>query len=221
MNDFSNLIGIWVSALLTVMVLSYLLGDNPLYRLAEHLFVGTAVGYAVLVAYYSLLRPRLILPLLQAPLENWTLVVPLLLALLLLARLNHSWRGAGMAPLAFLLGVGVALAIGGALFGSVLPQVEATMLSVNPADGGWGVAIGNLVLVLGTVSALAYFYFTGQGDTRWGRLRGGFLKAWRGLGKWFIMVTFGAIFASTVMARLSLLIGRLQFLITEVPKTLR
>ncbi len=221
MSDVSNLIGIWVSALLTVMVLSYLLGDNPLYRLAEHLFVGTAVGYAVLVAYYSLLRPRLILPLLQAPLENWTLVVPLLLALLLLARLNHSWRGAGMAPLAFLLGVGVALALGGALFGSLLPQVEGTMLSVNPADGGWGVAVGNLVLVIGTVSALAYFYFTGQGDTGWGRLRAGFLKAWRGLGKWFIMVTFGAIFASTVMARLSLLIGRLQFLITEIPKTLR
>lgn len=221
MSDLGNIIGVWISALLTVMVLSYLLGDNPLYRLAEHLFVGTAVGYAVLVAYYSLLRPRLILPLLQAPLENWTLVVPLLLALLLLARLNHSWRGAGMAPLSFLLGVGIALAIGGALFGSILPQVEGTMVSVNPADGGWSAAIGNLVLVIGTVSALAYFYFTGQGDTRWGRLRGGFLKAWRGLGKWFIMVTFGAIFASTVMARLSLLIGRLQFLITEIPKALR
>ncbi|MGB9593446.1 MAG: hypothetical protein ACPL7R_04830 [Anaerolineae bacterium] len=221
MSDLSNLVGTWVSALLTVMVLSYLLGDNPLYRLAEHLFVGTAVGYAVLVAYYALLRPRLILPLLQAPLENWTLVVPLLLALLLLARLNHAWRGAGMAPLAFLLGVGVALAIGGALFGSLLPQVEGTMLSVNPADEGWGVAVGNFVLVIGTVSALAYFYFTGQGDTGWGRLRGGVLKAWRGLGKWFIMVTFGALFASTVMARLSLLIGRLQSLITEIPKTLR
>ncbi len=221
MSDVGNLVGVWISALLTVMVLSYLLGDNPLYRLAEHLFVGTAVGYAVLVAYYTLLRPRLILPLLKAPLENWTLVVPLLLAVLLLARLNHSWRGAGMIPLAFLLGVGVALAIGGALFGSVLPQMEGSMLSVNPADGGWGAALSNLVLVIATVSALGYFYFTGQGDTPVGRVRAGFLRAWRGLGKWFIMLTFGAIFASTVMARLSLLIGRLQFLITEVPKSLR
>ncbi|MBC7259833.1 MAG: hypothetical protein H5T65_11365 [Chloroflexi bacterium] len=217
----SDLVGIWISALLTVMVLSYLLGDNPLYRLAEHLFVGTAVGYAVLVAYYSLLRPRLLLPLIQAPLENWMLIVPLLLAVLLLARLNHSWRGAGLAPLSFLLGVGVALAIGGALFGSILPQVEGTFVSVNPADGGWGVALSHLVLVIGTVSTLAYFYFTGQGDTGLGRVRGGFLKAWRGLGKWFIMLTFGALFAGTVMARLSLLIGRLQFLVTEIPKTLR
>lgn len=221
MSDLGTLVGIWISALLTVMVLSYLLGDNPLYRMAEHLFVGTAVGYAVLVAWYSLLQPRLVSPLLTAPLENWTLIVPLLLAVLLLARLNHGWRGAGMIPLAFLLGVGVALSIGGALFGSVLPQMAGSMLSVNPADGGWSVALSNLILVLAMVSALVYFYFTGQGDTGAGRLRAGFLRAWRGLGRWFIMLTFGAIFASTIMARLSLLIGRLQFLITEVPKSLR
>jgi hypothetical protein len=219
----SELIGIWISALLTVMVLSYLLGDNPLYRLAEHLFVGTAVGYAVLVAYYSLLRPKLILPLLQDPLGNWTLVVPLLLALLLLARMNHKWHKAGVIPLAFLLGVGVALAIGGALFGAILPQTASTILSVNPADAGWGVALSNLVLVLGTLSALSYFYFTaGSGSgTGFSRVRVGLLKAWRGLGKWFIMIAFGAIFAGTVMSRLSLLIGRLQFLIYELPKSLR
>lgn len=217
----SELIGIWISALLTLMVLSYLLGDNPLYRLAEHLFVGTAVGYAVLVAYYSLLRPKLVLPLLQAPLENWTLAVPLLLSLLLLARTNHRWHRVGVVPLAFLLGVGVALAIGGALFGSILPQTVSTIQSVNPADGGWGLALSNLILIVGTLSALSYFYFTADNGSGLGRIKVGFLRAWRGLGKWFIMITFGAIFASTVMARLSLLIGRLQFLIYELPKSLR
>jgi hypothetical protein len=217
----SELIGIWVSALLTVMVLSYLLGDNPLYRLAEHLFVGTAVGYAVLVAYYSLLRPKLVLPLLQAPLENWALAVPILLSLLLLARLNHKWHKVGIVPLAFLLGVGVALTIGGALFGSILPQTVSTIQSVNPADGGWGLAVSNLILVIGMLSSLSYFYFTADSGAGVGRIKSGFLRAWRGVGKWFIMITFGAIFASTVMARLSLLIGRLQFLIYELPKSLR
>jgi len=217
----SELIGIWISALLTVMVFSYLLGDNPLYRLAEHLFVGTAVGYAVLVAYYSLLRPKLIVPLIQDPLGNWTLAIPLLLALLMLARLNHRWHKVGVVPLAFLLGVGVALAIGGALFGAILPQTASTILSVNPADAGWGVALSNLILIIGTLSALSYFYFTADSGTGLGRFKAGFLEAWRGLGKWFIMITFGAIFAGTVMSRLSLLIGRLQFLIYELPKSLR
>lgn len=217
----SEAIGIWISALLTLMVLSYLLGDNPLYRLAEHLFVGTAVGYAVLIAYYSVLHPKLVLPLLQAPLENWTLVVPLLLALLLLARLNRKWHRVGVIPLAYLLGIGVALTIGGALFGSILPQTVSTIQSVNPADGGWMTAFSNLILIIGTLSALSYFYFSADSGAGVGRIKAGFLRAWRGLGKWFIMVAFGAIFASTVMARLSLLIGRLQFLIYELPKSLQ
>jgi hypothetical protein len=216
----SELIGTWIAALLTLMVFSYLLGDNPLYRLAEHLFIGTAIGYAVLLAYYSVLRPKLFLPLLQSPAANWTLAVPLLLSLLLLGRLNLKWHRAGIIPLAFLLGVGAALAIGGALFGSLLPQTVATIQSINPAEGGWGVALSNLVLIVGTLSALFYFYFTGDGGKGLGRIPAGFMKVWRGLGKWFIMVTFGAIFASTVMARLSLLIGRLQFLIYELPKSL-
>lgn len=217
----SDVIGIWISALLTVMVFSYLLGDNPLYRLAEHLFIGTAIGYAVLVAYYSLLRPKLILPLVQSPLENWTLVVPLLLSLLLLGRLNRKWHKLGIVPLAYLLGVGAALAIGGALFGSLLPQTVQTIVSINPAAEGWSVALSNLILVVGTLSALFYFYFTADTGKGLGRVRSGFVKAWQGLGKWFIMATFGAIFASTVMARVSLLIGRLQFLIYELPKSLR
>ncbi len=217
----SDVIGIWISALLTLMVFSYLLGDNPLYRLAEHLFIGTAIGYAVLIAYYSLLRPKLILPLVQAPLENWALLVPLGLSLLLLGRLNHKWHRLGMVPLAFLLGVGAALTIGGALFGSLLPQTVQTIVSINPAAEGWSTALSNLVLVVGTLSALFYFYFSADTGTGVGRIKHGFIKAWRGLGKWFIMATFGAIFASTVMARISLLIGRLQFLIYELPKSLR
>lgn len=217
----SEAIGIWISALLTVMVLSYLLGDNPLYRLAEHLFVGTAVGYAVLVACYSVLNPKLVLPLLQAPLDNWTLAIPLLLSLLLLARLNHRWHRVGTVSLAFLLGAGVALTIGGALFGSILPQTVSTIQSINPADGGWTTALSNLILIIGTLSALSCFYFTADGGSGFGRVGVGFLRAWRGLGKWFIMIAFGAIFASTVMARLSLLIGRLQFLIYELPKSLQ
>lgn len=214
-------LGVWIAALLTLMVFSYLLGDNPLFRLAEHLFVGTAIGYAFVVAYHSVLYPRLIQPLLTDPLDNWLLLIPFLFALFLLAMLNRKWRRLGVLPLALLLGVGAALAIGGALFGSILPQATQTFLSLNPADNGWGAAAGNFVLVVGTLSALFYFYFSANGGSRLGQVKLGLLNAWRGLGKWFIVAAFGAIFANTVMARISLLIGRLQFLINEVPKTLR
>ena len=81
-----DVIQVWVAFVLTLMGFSFVLGDNPLYRLAEHLFVGTAAGYAVVVAYHSILRPRLFLPLADDYVANWHLFIPLLLGLLLLGK---------------------------------------------------------------------------------------------------------------------------------------
>ena len=78
-------LGITVAAALTLMVYSYLLGDNVLYRIAEHIFVGVAVGYSAVVAFHSVLYPKLLAPLLAAPQENLLLLVPLALCLMLLA----------------------------------------------------------------------------------------------------------------------------------------
>ncbi|MFQ5886612.1 MAG: hypothetical protein ACE5II_05205, partial [Anaerolineae bacterium] len=79
-----ELLGTWVAALLTLMVFSYLVSDNPLYRLAEHLFVGSALGYAIVVAIQDVLLPRLS-TLARDPVTYWHLFIPLLLGLLLLA----------------------------------------------------------------------------------------------------------------------------------------
>ena len=63
-------IEVWVAFVLTLMAFSYLLGDNPIFRLAEHLFVGTAAGYAVVVAYHNILRPKLFVPLIAEPMPK-------------------------------------------------------------------------------------------------------------------------------------------------------
>jgi hypothetical protein len=207
--------GTWLAALLTIIVYSYLVGDNPLYRLAEHLFVGSAVGYAAVVAWHSVLVPRLIIPLAQDPYGNWHLLVPLALGFLLLTKAKASWTWLGNSTVAFILGVGVAVAIGGALFGSLFPQLKATIISLNPAhypQRGWAGVIDALIIVVGTLSTLLYFYFTTGGQSRLARVRAG-------IGRFFILVTFGAIFANTVMSRVSLLIGRVRFLM-EVARSL-
>lgn len=211
----NGVLGTWLAALLTIIVYSYLLGDNPLYRLAEHLFVGSAVGYAAVVAWHSVLMPRLIIPLLQDPCRNWPLFIPLALGLLLLTRVKASWAWLGNSTMAFILSVGVAVAIGGALFGSLFPQIQATIVSLNPVHyphRWWVGAIDSLIIVVGTISTLLYFYFTAGGESKLARVRVGFIKVWANVGRLFILVTFGAIFANTVMARLSLLIGRVRFL---------
>ena len=208
-------LGTWLAALLTIIVYSYLLGDNPLYRLAEHLFVGSAVGYAAVVAWHSVLMPRLIIPLAQDPYRNWPLFIPLALGFLLLTKVKASWAWLGNSAVAFILGVGVAVAIGGALFGSLLPQLKATIVSLSPAhypQRGWAGVRDALIIIVGTISTLLYFYFTTGGEGKLAKVR-------IGIGRLFILVTFGAIFANTVMSRISLLIGRVRFLM-EVARSL-
>jgi len=218
--------GTWVAALLTLMVYSYLLGDNPLFRLAEHLFVGSAVAYAAVVAFHSVLNTQLFLPLAHDFQANWPLLIPALLGLLLLTKARASVAWVGNSAVAFLFGVGAALAIGGALSGTLLPQVQATLVSLSPpqlGEGllGWAWAADNLILVVGTIAVLLYFTFNVSRDNLLARIRAGFLRPWAALGRWVIMITFGAIFANTVMARVSLLIGRVQFLLGDWLQLLR
>ncbi len=204
---------IWIAAILTLMVYSYLFSDNPLYRLAEHLLVGSSIGYAAVIVVHTILRPRLLEPLAQDPTGNWPYAIPLLLGLLLLAKARPTTAWLGNSSVAFLFGVGAALAIGGALLGSLLPQIQASWVPISPrAAGSVGAALDNVCLVVGTIGTLAYFYFTvgsGRGP------QNALLRFCATIGKWVMVITFGAVFGSRVMAYVSLLIERTHFLLGD------
>ncbi|MBM4400290.1 MAG: hypothetical protein FJ041_08195, partial [Candidatus Cloacimonetes bacterium] len=88
----------------------------------------------------------------------------------------------------------------------VLSQVTATM--INPLQmATLGGKIGAFVLIIGTICGIMCFYFS--------RKQEGVLGYTSKIGIWFLMVSFGASFGYTVMARISLLIGRLQFLLMD------
>ena len=57
------------------------------------------------------------------------------------------------------------------------------------------------------ITTLSYFFFS--------REQKGLLRVSANIGVWFIMIGFGASFGNTVMGRISLLIGRVQFLLTD------
>ena len=93
----------------------------------------------------------------------------------------------------------------GNLQGYVIPQVTATLLPIT----GFTVAnLSNIVLVVGVVTTLMYFYFS--------KPHRGVLGAGARVGIVFIMISFGASFGYTLMARISLLIGRLHFLFHDL-----
>jgi hypothetical protein len=208
-----EILAVWIAALLTLMVYSYLLADNPLYRLAEHLFVGSSIGYTAVVVFHNILRPHLFEPLQEDAAGNWPYLIPLLLGLLLLTKASRSLAWLGNTSLGCLFGVGAALAIGGALLGSFLPQIQASWVSLSPRTaGGPEAALDNLCLVVGTIGTLSYFYFTmGSGKKRGGVL----IRFWATIGRWVVLITFGALFGNRIMSYVSLLIERVHFLLGD------
>jgi hypothetical protein len=223
MAPLLDTIGIWVAVILTLFVFSYLLGDNVLFRLAEHIFVGVAVGYAVIIVFHNVIGPKLLIPTVEAlTAGDWgqlvLLLVLLLMGLFLLTKPFKLLSWLGNLSVAVLLGVGAALAIGGALLGTLLPQVVATA-DVTHYVARYGPGLGlfsGVIVLIGTAGVLLHFSFGASRVGRLARLRERLVQSWGGLGRWFILVAFAAILATTFTARLSLLVDRVQFLIDFV-----
>jgi hypothetical protein len=201
----------------TLMIFSYLLQDNPLFRVAVFIFVGVSSGYAATVVWHYVLVPKLFEPLLD-PSRLVLLIIPLILSISLFAKLLPRISWVGNFAMALLVGVGAASALGGALLGTLIPQAQAAIDAFDfrsagsTSDAVFGLLDGAIMLV-GTVFTLGYFHFTGErapdGTARRNRIFEWI--AW--IGRIFIAVTFGVLFAGVYMAALTAMIERLGFLI--------
>jgi hypothetical protein len=195
---------VWLAAFLTLCIFSFLYRDNILYRFAEHLFVGVSAGYLVALTYHNQIMPNLIVPLFFE--RNLFYIVPLLFALCyfgrFVPRLNHLIR----LPIAYVLGWGSGVAIPAFFQRDILRQTQGTLLVPN-VFARWDSGLWAVIILIGVISTLIYFFFS--------RERKGIIKPTANLGIVFIMLGFGASFGYTVMARISLLIGRLQFLLGD------
>ena len=127
--ELINLITGAISFLFTLLVLSYVIGDNPLFRIGTYIFVGVSSGFIAVVAWWQVIWPRLIQPLISSStpmIDKGYLLVPLLGMLLLLMKISPRLTGMGSIVMAFLVGVGAAVTIAGALTGTLVPQVLGT-----------------------------------------------------------------------------------------------
>lgn len=200
-----------VAMVLTLLVLSRVAGDNPLFRLAQYLFVGTSLGLAFVVAYHQVLRPAISALASGSSSALWLYAVPLGLSLLFLPRITGGQGMSWLAniPLALVFGVGAALAIGGAIVGTLLPQISDT---ARPLSGGPLEIAGVIVLLVGTVATLASFYYTAPVEGGRGRAIAGIAA----IGHWLIMIAFGFFFAGSLQSYLSALVERLNFVIGAI-----
>ena len=210
-----------IGFLLTVMIFSYLIGDNLLFRIAIYLFIGVASGYAAAVIVRDFLFTRFQSLPLDNPIQLLIGLIPFFFAVTLLAKLSPRISWIGNFAMAVLVGVGAATAIGGALIGTLIPQAEAAMDAVNfrsasSSSGAVFSLIEGAVMLVGTVVTLAYFQF-GAKQTADGTVkRNAVVEMLAGLGRIFIAITFGVIFAGVYMAALTAMIERLNFIINLV-----
>ncbi|HYQ95506.1 MAG TPA: hypothetical protein VER38_00675 [Candidatus Eisenbacteria bacterium] len=204
----SHDIGIWIAALLTLGIFSFLYKDNPAYKLCEHLFVGVSAGYYVVLTYFSVVRPNLLDPMFHDFFghRHFLLVIPLALGILLFSRFFPKGDWLSRWPIALILGVYPALRITGFGQGDFVEQIHGTILPLW-VHGNLGATIGNWLLVGGLLTTLIFFFFSKEHT--------GALGGAARIGVYFLMVSFGASYGYTVMARISLLIGRVMFLLHD------
>ena len=214
---------IWIAALLTLCIFSFLYKDNPFYKFAEHLFVGVSAGYYIVLNFWTVIYPNMWDPLMRSiaghgvnaartgmfaaelgDYRGW-LAIPGLLGVLLFTRLFGKIGWVSRWSLAVIIGVYAGIKTTGFAQGDFVAQVQGTMVPLlTPSLYS---TVGNIVMLVGTMTSLLYFFYS--------REHKGALGVSSRLGIFFLMISFGAGYGYTVMSRVSLLIGRFQFLLQD------
>lgn len=200
-------IGIILGFVLTLCVYSYVAGDNPLFRLASHLLVGVSAAYAAVVAVQHVLWP-IFVQVRQQPTAPASVLwlVPLLLALLLLLQRLPMFSWLGSLPLAVLVGMGTAVALTGALVGTLWPQATAAVATPQR---------GLAIALLTAVTLVSFQYYRRQSPDgaaatpRW-------LHYLTLVGQAVLAVTFGVVFANVLGTGLTLLTAQVSSLLSQL-----
>jgi hypothetical protein len=226
--NLSTDFGVWVAALLTLFIFSFLYKDNPLYKFAEHVFVGVSAGYYIVLNFWTVVVPNLYDPLVRSfagrdPLTGAAvvqpggpfsatlgdyrgfLVLPGILGVLLFSRMIPRIEWLSRWSLAVIIGTYVGIKTTGFAQADLVAQVQGSLRSLW--TGSLGTSVNAVLFTIGLVTSLLFFFYS--------REHKGTLGVLARTGIVFLMVSFGAGYGYTVMARLSLLIGRFQFLLEE------
>ncbi|MFV0446743.1 MAG: hypothetical protein ACK5Q5_24485 [Planctomycetaceae bacterium] len=224
--SWSQTLGIWVAAFMTLAILSFVYQDNPFYKLAEAIIVGVSAAYWMVVAFWTVLVPNLLGKLVPETIQSWAMpglspvrdehwylnLIPLLLGVMLLWRLAPKGAWIARWPLAFIIGTTAGLRLVHFLQADFLSQIHAGIepLVVRDANTGsydvW-TSVQNAIVFFATLAALVYFFFSIEHTGIVGRISR--------VGIWVLMITFGAAFGFTVMGRIALLANRFEFLFDD------
>jgi len=222
--SWSRTIGLWLAAIFTLFILSFLVGDNPAYKFAEAMVVGTSAAYVMVIGLWDVFVPNLMGKLLPGVVHDWTLpgmaagyvdywwmyFIPAILIIMLLFQLMPTGGWISRWPIAFFIGITAGYRMIGYVEADLVAQIKAGIVPLwITGEGGFEFwpTFNAFLLTIATLSAMVYFFFSVEHK--------GFVGKTAKVGIWFLMITFGASFGYTVMGRIALLAARLEFLFGE------
>jgi len=238
-GNASRDISVWIAAALTLAIFSFLITDNPAYKFAEALLVGVSAGYMLIIYTANSVIPNAFLPLFQGAGELlagnitvtsvWTFfsaLLPVSLGMLIISRFIPKIGWLSRWPIGFYFGMANGLGLAAIMQAAIFAQIYGTFV-VGPKGAKVPVfaitqvievfnhftwdglihIVSTPLMIIGVIATLTYFFFSKEHTG----VIGGVAK----VGIVFLMIGFGASFGYTVMARVSLLIGRVQFILED------
>jgi hypothetical protein len=207
--------------LATLGIYSFLIKENPLYRFFEHLFIGIAAGFVPLLTIKTFLIPNIIIPLVYGNVMKFPdgttageyqplylfYILPLLFGLLYYTIYIPRFSFGAKLVIGFGLGASAALSLKG-FFSEMLPQLRSSFKPLIVfSDGKLQIleSINNTLFIFTLLSVMFYFFFSFKQSSS-------FSRKISASGRYLMMICFGAFFGSTIMARMALLVERLDFL---------
>ncbi len=222
--SLSRSIGVWVAAIFTLAIFSFLYRDNPFYKIAESTVVGVSAAYWMVVAFWTTLIPNLVGKIDPEWVKSWAMPglspvrsedwywypIVLLFGVMLLFRLSPKGAWIARWPLAFIIGTTAGIRLLGFIQADFLSQTRSSIRPLVVYSGGEldiQATLEAIFLLIGVLCGLVYFFFSFEHKGVVGKISK--------VGIWYLMITFGAAFGFTVMGRIALLAMRLEFLFND------
>ncbi len=191
-------LSLWLSAFFTLAIFSLVLyKDNKVFRFAETVEVAITAANGIVLTFHNYIKPAIAVDIVRD--HKYLQLIPIIIGLLMYTRFVKSIAWVSRVPMGFWLGIGA-----GYIFTRTpavfISQISASFMALNN--------VNNIIFVIGLLTVTAYFYFTVS-------VKKQPMAGITIVGRSFLLVAFGATFASTVMTRISVLLGRLQFLLQD------
>jgi len=193
MESFGDFLWYTAGVILTLCIFSFLIKDNPFYKFAERLVAGVAAGYWTMLIYWTNFQDKVINTMIN---HQWAYIIPILLGIGMWMRFSKKYSWISRYSIAFYIGISTGVSVPVFMYTAIFKQMSATIIPFN--------TITNILVVIGVLCALFYFFFS--------KAHTGAFGVASKIGIYILMVGFGAGFGLTVMGRVALLVQRIIYI---------